>query len=243
MTALVIADAVRVDGRLERTNLRCASGETVALIGPNGAGKTTLLRALAGIELDAGMVLVDGEEVAGSTPPRRMRLLSYLPATRALVWPISARDVVGLGLSPADPQRVDELLDLFELADLADHSVNTLSTGERSRVLMARALASRPRLLLLDEPLSNLDPYWVLRTLEILRDTAVAEGCAIVASLHDLAQLGAFDRVLLIDDGQIVADGEPDALLESSELSEAFRIERAGLAWRISSREGPRSSR
>jgi iron complex transport system ATP-binding protein len=242
MTSLLAAEGVRVDDRLESTDLRCSGGEMLALIGPNGAGKTTLLRSLGGIELDEGTVLIDGEDVLAASPARRLRLLSYLPATRALIWPISARDVIGLGLRVPDMRRIDELLHLFELTGLAGRPVNSLSTGERSRVLLARALAARPRLLLLDEPLSNLDPYWVLRTLEILRDTAIAEECAIIASLHDLAQLGAFDRVLLIEGGRIVADAEPSTILESSSLAEAFRIERHGEAWRVSSREGPRSS-
>ncbi len=95
-----------------------------------------------------------------------------------------------------------ELIEMLELRPLADRPVNQLSTGERSRVLLARALAARPRLLLLDEPLSNLDPYWVLKTLEILKTEASANGSVVLASLHDLNQMAAFDRVLLLDRGR-----------------------------------------
>jgi iron complex transport system ATP-binding protein len=158
MTALLEARGVAIAGRLQPTDLQCAAGEMVAIIGPNGAGKSSLLRALAATELDQGEVIVDGEMVASAPPPRRMRLLSFLPATRSLVWPISARDVIALGLPAPDSDRIDELIDLLELTALAARPVNSLSTGERSRVLFARALAARPRLLLLDEPLSNLDP-------------------------------------------------------------------------------------
>lgn len=233
MTALLEARSIAIAGRLQPTDLRCAPGEKIAVIGPNGAGKTSLLRALAGIELDQGEVNVDGELVASAPPPRRMKLLSFLPATRSLVWPISARDVIALGLPFPEPDRIDELIELLELTALADRPVNSLSTGERSRVLFARALAARPRLLLLDEPLSNLDPYWVITTLRILGETASAANCAVLASLHNLEQVGAFDRVLLVNDGRIDADRDPGSMLASEDLARAFRVERSGTGWRI----------
>ena len=233
MTPLLDARGLAITGRLQATNLKLAPG-MVAVIGPNGAGKTSLLRAVAGIELESGNVLIAGEELSQTAPPRRMRLLSFLPATRNLVWPISTRDVIALGLPSPDPARVGELLKQLELDALADRPVDHLSTGERSRVLLGRALAARPRLLLLDEPLSNLDPYWVLRTLQILSSEAERSGCAVLASLHDLNQIGAFERVLLIDDGRIVADGSPAEVIDSPELTRAFRIEKDGRNWRIS---------
>ena len=234
MTSLSEARGIAVQGRLEQTDLDCGSGELTAVIGPNGAGKTSLLRALASIDCDEGRVLVDGESVEDAPPARRMRLISFLPATRSLIWPIAARDVISLGLPSPDDRRVDELVSQLELGQLARRPVNHLSTGERSRVLLARALAARPRLLLLDEPLSNLDPYWVLRTLEILRLETVQTGCAVLASVHDLSQVSAFDRVLLVDSGRIVADGDPAEVLNSAQLAGAFRIERAGRGWNIS---------
>ena len=234
MTSLLEARGIAVHGRLEPTDLDCASGELTAVIGRNGAGKTSLLRALASIERDEGQVLVNGESVEDAPPARRMRLLSFLPATRSLIWPIAARDVISLGLPSPDDGRVDELIAQLKLGPLAGRPVNQLSTGERSRVLMARALAARPRLLLLDEPLSNLDPYWVLRTLEILRSETVQTRSTVLASVHDLGQIGAFDRVLLVEDGKIVADGTSTEVLNSAQISHAFRIEKAGQGWKIS---------
>jgi len=241
MTSLLVADAIRTEGRLEPTDLRCDAGELIAIIGPNGAGKTSLLRALAAIEFDHGLVLIDGEEVAAAPSSRRMKLLSYLPATRSLIWPIAARDVIALGLTPRDQGRVDELIEVLELQSIAHRPVNSLSTGERTRVLLARSLAARPRLLLLDEPLANLDPYWVLRTLELMRE-ATRSGATVIASLHDLSQLAAFDRAILVDDGRIVTDAPPAELLDSQELSAAFRVERENGGWRISPPADPRSS-
>ena len=233
MTSLLDARGLALAGRLQPTDLQSGPGEMVALIGPNGAGKTSLLRSIAGIEADEGTVRIDGEDVSSASPARRMRLLSFLPATRSLIWPIAARDVVALGLPSPDPVRVEALIALLELEPIAHRPVNHLSTGERSRVLLARALAARPRLMLLDEPLSNLDPYWVIRTLEILRDEIGANESAALVSVHDLNQVASFDRVLLMDSGAIAADGGPAEMLGSAALEQAFRIARAGSGWRI----------
>jgi iron complex transport system ATP-binding protein len=86
---------------------------------------------------------------------------------------------------------------------------------------------------LLDEPLSNLDPYWVLKTLEILRTESKANGSAVLTSVHDLNQVTAFDRAILLNHGRVVADGEPSKMLASTALAEAFRIEKASSGWRI----------
>lgn len=233
MKSLLHAQGIALAGRLRPTDLDCAAGEMLAVIGPNGAGKTSLLRALAGIEVDQGCVTIDQEDVAKAPPARRMRLLSFMPATRSLIWPIAARDLIALGLPSPDAARIELLLDVLELREFAERPVNSLSTGERCRVLLARALAARPKLLLLDEPLSNLDPYWVLKTLRILRDETNKGECAVIASLHDLNQTSAFDRVLLVDEGQLVADGSPIGVLEMPALTEAFRIEKADAGWRI----------
>jgi iron complex transport system ATP-binding protein len=205
----------------------------VAVIGPNGAGKTSMLRSIAGIEAGKGKVRIEGEDASAAIPARRMRLLSFLPATRSLIWPISARDVIALGLPSPDAARIDDLIDLLELVPFVCRAVNRLSTGERSRVLLARALAAKPRLLLLDEPLSNLDPYWVIRTLEILRAETDAQQSAALVSVHDLNQVESFDRVLLMDGGAIAGDGKPMEILGSAALVQAFRIARDGTNWKI----------
>jgi iron complex transport system ATP-binding protein len=231
MTAL-LARQVGIAGRLHPTDLEVGSGELVALVGPNGGGKTSLLRALARIESAEGQVSIGGEDLDQASPARRRQLLAFLPASRDVTWPIAARDVIALGINRPDPARIDELIGLLELDSFADRPINQLSTGERARVLTARALVGNPKILLLDEPLSNLDPYWVLRLITILETTAQS-GQAVLVALHDLSQLRHFSRALLIADGRVRMDEAPAGLMASERFGEIFRIRAAGGGWAI----------
>jgi iron complex transport system ATP-binding protein len=233
MTSL-FARHVELRDRIQPTDLNVAAGEMVAVIGPNGGGKTSLLRALARVEQAGGEVVVDGEEVDAASPARRRRLLSFLPASREINWPITVRDVIALGLAEPDDSRIDELIGQFELEPLANRAVDRLSTGERARVLTARALAAKPRLLLLDEPLSNLDPYWVLRFLDTFQSAADA-GQAVIVSLHDLSLLPRFPRALLVAEGRVQIDEAPARMMPSERFQEIFRVRAsADGGWMIS---------
>ena len=240
MTALG-ATGLALPQRLLPIDLKLKDGQMIALVGPNGGGKTSLLRALAGVEEASGVVFVDGEEVAKLSEARRRRLLAFLPASRDLGWPIAARDVIALGLGANDDARIAELIDLFELEALADRPIDRLSTGERTRVLLARAMAARARLLLLDEPFANLEPYWVLRIGAILRELTT-QGTLVMVALHDLHQLDRFDRALLIADGKVQMDEAPADLIASERFEAIFRISAAPGGWTIRSADR-RSSR
>lgn len=232
MTSMV-ARGVTLDARLHSTDLNVKAGELVAVVGPNGGGKTSLLRALARVERAGGRVDIGGENPDLAPEARRRQLLAFLPASRDIGWPISVRDVIALGLTRRNPDRIRELLAAFELEPLANRPVDRLSTGERARVLMARALAARPKLLLLDEPLANLDPYWVLRFLDLFRDCA-SKGQMLLVALHDISLVGRFDRALLVADGWVQMDETPADLLASARFEEIFRVQRnAGGDWAI----------
>jgi iron complex transport system ATP-binding protein len=231
MTALR-ANGLAIGGRLSPTDLALDGGALVAVIGPNGGGKTSLLRALAGVEEAGGTVEIDGELLSRASEARRRKLLALLPASRDLGWPIAARDVIALGLGTRDEHRIADLVEVFELGPLASRPVNQLSTGERTRVLLARALAARPRLLMLDEVFANLEPYWVLRVAEILR-TLADGGTLVIVALHDLGQLHRFDRALLVADGALQMNEAPADMVVSERFERLFRIAAAPGGWTI----------
>ena len=228
---LVVARDLGLPDRLQPTSLRLDAGTLTALVGPNGSGKTSLLHALARIGSPAGSVSIAGQGVDRLPPTRRARLLAFLPASRDLAWPIAARDLIAL--SGASPKEVDNVVEQFELDSLADRRADRLSTGERSRVLIARAMASRPRLLLLDEPTSNLDPLWQIRLMELVRrDVGNAERAALV-TLHDLDAARRYaDRLIVMNGGRIAADGAPESILTSPVIPEIFGIEPSDAGWR-----------
>lgn len=243
MTPLLRARGLHIEGRLHSADVAIDAGEIVGVIGPNGGGKTSLIRAIADVEGSAELLEVAGEPLKFAPPARRSSLIGFLPASRDVVWPISVESVIALGLAAPDPRQVSAMLSLFELDGVRARPISSLSTGERSRVLLARACVSRPHLLLLDEPLSNMDPYWALRTLEIARATVRERGAAALIALHDLNQAEGFDRLLFIDKGQIALDGSPAEVLESSVLHDSYRLERHSGRWQIRRPADRQSSR
>lgn len=217
-------------------------GELVAVIGPNGAGKSTLLQALAGgIQPQAGEVALDAVPLARWTREALALRRAVVPQDSVLAFPLSAVEVALLGRSPhrraGTPRRdlavVAEALQATGTDHLADRDYTTLSGGERQRVQFARALAQiwpgdgasgdgAGRYLLLDEPTASLDLKHQHQILRLARNVA-ARGHGVLAVLHDfnLAALYA-DRLVLLVEGRLVADGRPDQVLTADRVEEAF---------------------
>ena len=232
MSALVEARGLSLPGRLCETTLDICEGELICLVGPNGSGKTSLLHAIAGIGRPSGRVRIAGVELARSSASERPELLTFLPASRDLRWPLLARDLIALGGGRAIPAEL-------ELEPLLDRRIDQLSTGERSRVMIARALAPRPRLLLLDEPTANLDPLWQIRLMETLKAELDGSSRSAVVAMHDLDAARRYaDRILVIDRGKIAAEG-----LDGPHVADIFGIVRADGEWRpLRPPADPRSS-
>lgn len=231
MTPLVAACSLSLPGRLADVSLDIAAGELVCLVGPNGSGKTSLLHALAGIGDRTGSVLINGIDPSRLGPAQRPHHLTFLPATRDLAWPLSARDLIALGGGGAPPEEL-------ALNSLLDRRLNRLSTGERSRVFIARALAPKPKLLLLDEPTANLDPLWQIRLMELIRSELAGGGRAALVAIHDLDAASRYaDRVVVMDQGRIAAEG-----LDGAHIAAIFGIEKSDGLWRPVSPSADRRS-
>ncbi len=240
----LVTDTVEV-----RYGARCAVRATslalepsgfVALVGPNGAGKSSLIKALAGLAVHSGTITWQGRSVEALAPRERARTIAYLAQTSTVHWPLSARDVVTLGRlahgsyatasSPADREAVEWALAQTATVELADRSVSALSVGERARVLLARALAVRAPVLLVDEPIAMLDPFHQLEIMGVLaryaRGVAGGAPALVVAVLHDLTLAARFcSRVLLMTDGRVVEDGAPAATLSADNVRRHYHVE------------------
>lgn len=216
-------------------SIHVASGELVGLIGPNGAGKSTLLRAMLGIrERTAGTVTLDGKDFLYLPSRERARSVAFLPQERRVEWRLPGYDIVMLGRYPhqagfggptaEDRAAVDRALDAVDGRGLVDRPVAVLSGGERTRILLARALAVEAPLLLVDEPIAALDPYHQLHVMEILRERT-RSGVGVLAIIHDLALAERFmDRLILMDGGRIIADGPPASVLTPERVAAIYRI-------------------
>jgi ABC-type Fe3+/spermidine/putrescine transport system ATPase subunit len=203
---------------VHNVSLEIADGEVVALLGPSGSGKTTLLRLIAGFETaDAGRITIDGQDVTkrGALERRCGMVFQHY----ALFPHLTVGENVAYGLATeklgatARAARVSEVLRLVDLAGYEARPVTALSGGQQQRVALARAIAPRPKVLLLDEPLSNLDPSLRERTRREVRDLVDAIGITTVLVTHEQEEAFDFaDRIALLHRGRLEQIGPPEAL-------------------------------
>ena len=214
-----------------------AAGEVIGLLGPNGAGKSTLLAALAGLlEYRSGSVVINDQDISQSPLRELARQRSYLPQDGSVQWPLSVENVVALGriphrqgfrnsLNELDRAAVDRAIRETGIEHLRGRSIAALSGGERARALLARAIAVEGLVLLADEPIAGLDPFYQLQIMHLLR--AQADGArAVVVVLHDLSMAARFcDRLVLLKEGHVVAQGAPREVLTLATLQAVFDVD------------------
>lgn len=221
---------------LHDVSLRLAPGEMIGLIGTNGCGKSTLLRALTGLlPLRAGEVELLRRPLALYRRDEQARVVAVVAQANPLLFSFSVREAVEMGryafagslrpLAAADHARVAEALALADVIALADRPVDELSGGEFQRVMLARALAQRTRVLLLDEPTTHLDLQHRFHFASLLARLCREENLGVVCVLHDLNLAAEFcTRLVLMHEGRVIADAAPEKVLVGSLIECAFGL-------------------
>ena len=220
---------------VDRLSFSVNAGEVLGLIGPNGAGKSTVLAAMAGIdEPDAGTIRVDEKPISTLSSNERAQRIGWIEQLGSVHWPLSVERLVMLGRIPylppwskttvQDHAAVESALTQADCQNLRHRQVPTLSGGERARVLLARALATEPSLLLADEPVSALDLGHQLKTMQLLHDYAIGER-AVVVVMHDLSLAARYcHRLVLMHQGKLVSVGEPAAVLSHQNIADVYGV-------------------
>lgn len=229
--------SVRIANRtiVDNVSFELNKNEFFGLVGPNGAGKTTLMRAMAGIETASGKIGLCGAALSTLSARERARKIAYLPQGHVFHWPMPVESVVALGRLPyADfftrPAKSDEAAVASAIAEtgiapLLHRTVTTLSGGEQARVALARVLATQAPVILADEPTMSLDPKHQLIVMNLLKRAAHSGG-TVLAVVHDLTLAARFcDRILMMNNGRLVADASPEQALTPDRISEVFGVD------------------
>lgn len=232
--SLVVRRGARII--LDDISLSARRGEFIAIIGANGAGKSTLLSVLSGLlPPDGGAVAIDGIDVAQMATTRLARLRAYLPQNPRCEWPISVTRLVALGLTPRLPAigglpecfmpAIDHVLAQCDLVQRREQPATTLSGGELARAMLARALVGDPDILIVDEPISGLDPRHALDAMRRLRDLA-HNGKLVIAAIHDLTLAARYaSRIIALAGGRIKGDGETASVLSAGLIRDVFDVD------------------
>lgn len=221
---------------LERVDFCVRPGEIVAVVGPNGVGKSTLIKAASGIlQPMEGRILVAGQPLNALSPAQRARRIAVVPQAGQAPESFRVEDVVLMGRTgylgwlgregPTDRQIAREAMQHTQTLHVADRPMGELSGGEQQRVMVARALAQTPTVLLLDEPTAHLDLRHQDEVLQLVRSLVEDRGLAVMITLHDLNLVGRFsDRVALLSNGKVRNIGNPAEVLTPEELALVYGI-------------------
>jgi len=224
------SDGLVIDG----IDLSVASGEMVGLLGPNGSGKTTLVKLASGIlKPQEGEIRLDDADIRGMSRKAVARIVAVMPQYFHIPFAFSVEKVITLGRLPFirtiagetadDREAVSNAMEIVGIEHLEERRFDELSGGERQKVVLAMALAQRPRLLLLDEPTAHLDISHQIEILEQVRRLNRDRGVTVIAAMHDLNLASLyFDRLVLLKEGRVLADGSPDDVITEETLQKVF---------------------
>lgn len=205
------------------------NGEFIGLLGANGSGKSTILKLASGLlKTSSGYVNLWNKSVSSYRNRDRAKLLSYLPQLLDINIPFTVKELVGMGRYPYDilPElTVDDALEIVGLEDKAGALITNLSGGERRRVYIAMTLLQGAGLLLLDEPLANLDIKYQVELIKLLKELRDRRSISVVMALHDINIAFQFDRIMLIKEGNMLSVGSPEEVMTGEILKEAFGVD------------------
>ena len=206
------------------------TGKLVGIMGPNGAGKSTLLKTIAGIlPIKSGEIWFDDNRLTTMSAAQKSQQLAYLAQNTEIHWDLSVYDVIALGLPnplnrAKEQEKVRSISETFSVSHLLEKSFRQLSGGEKARVQLARCCIKNVPLLLADEPISALDPFYQIDMMEQLKSLTPSHTC--VVAIHHLSLAYKFcDEVILLNQGQIIANGETIGVLTAENLAKAFGIQ------------------
>ena len=238
-SVLSLKDIVQIKGDrlvLDHLSIDLHPGELIALLGPNGAGKSSLLEIAAGLGAShQGEISFGNELLHHMSAVQRSQRIGFLPQRGEIAWPLDVITFVGLGRLPhqgrftsqrseADHHAIAAALEETGVEMMHDRGVDTLSGGELSRVLLARVLAGEPEWLMLDEPMTGLDPGHQFELCDLLRKLT-SDGKGIIVTLHDLSLAAHLaDRIILLNEGKLIADGTPREVLTASRIHEVYGV-------------------
>jgi iron complex transport system ATP-binding protein len=222
---------------IDEISLSVGKGEIFGILGPNGCGKTTLLKNLnRNLRPHHGCVLVEGEDIANMSKKDIAKKVAAVPQTNEIRFAFTVREIVSMGRMPfegtfsgessKDIEIIDRAMEQTGVDKLADRFINTMSGGERQRVIIARAIAQTPDILLMDEPTLHLDINMQFEVLDLVRKLARENKMTVIIVSHDLPMVARYcDRMVLLHDHHIFAMGAPHDILTPENMRTVFRID------------------
>jgi iron complex transport system ATP-binding protein len=222
---------------LNGLSFNVGDGELLAILGPNGSGKSTLVKLIVGIlDPESGVVSIDGRDLASMSRRESAQLIGYVAQDSSVRFPLTAFELVLQGRfaqgrligfeSERDVREAEWAMEVTETSDFAARSLDELSGGERQRVMLARALAVRPKLLVLDEPVANLDVSHQVKMLDLVRRLTIETGITAIVVTHEVNLAADFaTSALLLKSGEMIAFGAPKEVMTEELLRGVFETD------------------